>query len=554
MNKLISFFSDISTINLPKVIDYPYNYEPHTIAKIAAQELQQYLKTQTDFQHDFGIKNPNSLTAMGKMFGVLVVKTEKGKLGYLAAFSGKLANKVQHKHFVPPVFDMLNENGFYKKIENELNSINHKIENLTIKNASQQKEYNSILVAHQNLWTIENEKIKLRQQQRRQTYKSIKNNLTDNKLKEYQEQINQLKLNENFYLREYQSYLDDKLNKQFSNFIQNETVIENLKKLRAEKSASVQQQIFEQYSFINTKGAAKNLVTIFSKTNQNIPAGAGDCCAPKLFQYAFKHGLTPIALAEFWWGKPLESSVRKHSYFYPACIGKCKPILTHMLKGLPVNPNPLFEELSNAKPIDFIYEDEYLAVIHKPHNLLSVAGTEIKDSVEVRMQNRYPKATGPLIVHRLDMSTSGIMLIAKTKEIHKALQEQFANKTIKKRYVAILNGKLTRKSGSIDLPLKVDFHHRPKQMVCLSNGKKALTNWELLSQKDTFSRVHFYPITGRTHQLRMHAAHPLGLNTAILGDELYGKRSKRLYLHAEFIEFMHPVLNKTLNFTAPCEF
>ena len=259
-------------------------------------------------------------------------------------------------------------------------------------------------------------------------------------------------------------------------------------------------------------------------------------------------------MAEFWWGKPLKTSIRKHLYFYPACTGKCKPILTHMLEGVSIDKNPLEAQLKEEKEIEILYEDADLLVINKPHDLLSVAGKEIKDSVYSRIQKLYPNATGPLVVHRLDMSTSGILLVAKNEAIYKALQAQFINKTIQKRYVALLDGVLKEGEGKIDLPLRVDLNDRPKQLVCYEHGKKALTQWETIEAIGTKTKVYFYPITGRTHQLRVHAAHQLGLNTSKVGDDLYGKKSDRLYLHAEKITFKHPTSKKEVSFTAPAPF
>jgi len=538
MNKLISFSSDISTIQLPKIFDYPFYYTPHLIAKIAANELQQYLTHQTDFIHDFGFdKNSDGI---GKMFGVLVVKNQNNELGYLCAFSGKLADKTIHKHFVPPVFDVLNPKGFYRKTEDEINEINNKIEALTSdKNYNLITEnINKIAVTHQQLLNTEKQKIKTRRQ-----------------LRKLEDKVdNQQNLNEEFYLREYEVYLNDKVSIIQQEYIIYEKQIEDLKQLRKEKSAKVQAEIFEHYKFINTNHQQKNLKDIFSNHKQNIPAGAGDCCAPKLFQYAFLHDLTPIAMAEFWWGKPLKTSIRKHKYFYPACKGKCKPILEHMLSGIPVKENPLFEKLAEKKEIKIIYEDEYLLVINKPHELLSVSGSEIEDSVEHRIRQKYPDATGPLLVHRLDMSTSGILLIAKKKDVHKALQSQFINKTVKKRYVALLDGKVNKPNGKIELPLRVDFFDRPKQMVCFDRGKKAITKYEVIETYSNTTKVYFYPITGRTHQLRMHAAHHQGLNSPIVGDDLYGIIKDRLYLHAERIEFVHPITEKKVSFIADCPF
>ena len=296
------------------------------------------------------------------------------------------------------------------------------------------------------------------------------------------------------------------------------------------------------------------MLAIFKSSKQNIPAGAGDCCAPKLLQYAFLNNLTPICMAEFWWGKPLTTSIRKHQNFYAACTGKCKPILKHMLQGLSVDKNPVLLQLQSKTAIKIIFEDDYLAVIHKPNELLSVPGKEIEDSVYSRIKKMYPTATGPLIVHRLDMSTSGILLIAKNANTHKYLQAQFINKTIKKRYVALLDGVLDKNNGEINLPLRVDLNDRPKQLVCYEHGKLARTNWEIVEVKNNKTRIYLYPITGRTHQLRVHAAHNLGLNTPILGDDLYGVKADRLYLHAEKITFIHPKTAKQLSFISPTPF
>lgn len=259
-------------------------------------------------------------------------------------------------------------------------------------------------------------------------------------------------------------------------------------------------------------------------------------------------------MAEFWWGASPKSEVRKHGHYYPACRGKCEPILSHMLQGLDVEDNPMDAFESADKEIEIIFEDDYLLVINKPHDFLSVPGKTLKDSVYERIKKRYPKATGPLIVHRLDMATSGIMLIAKDKETHRGLQAQFIKRTVKKRYEALLNGTLTNKKGKIELPLRVDIEDRPRQLVCREHGKHALTVWELKEIQDGKTRVYFYPITGRTHQLRVHAAHVEGLNMAILGDDLYGTKADRLHLHAGFIQFEHPSNGRTLKFNVPAAF
>lgn len=540
MTKVLSFSSDVSSITLPDKFTYPYNYIPHKLAKIASEELQVYLKNQTDFIHDFGINTPENENALGKMFGVLVVQQPNGNLGYLAAFSGKLADNTQHKHFVPPVFDVLDKNGFYLKTEDKLNQLSVEIETLeeSANYIYSKNAYKNALALNATLLSEEQNKIKIRRKKR----------------KELKKQNNQQNINEEFYLREYEVYLNKKIHPLKVEFEHFQLKINDLKKERANLSATVQQKIFEQYQFLNSNQEVKNLLNIFDSSQQNIPAGAGDCCAPKLLQYAFKHDLKPICMAEFWWGKPLNTSIRKHQNYYPACTGKCKPILTHMLKGMLVDENPLAAQLNNRKELKIIYEDEDIVVLNKPHELLTVSGKEFKDSVYSRVKKLYPNATGPLIVHRLDMSTSGILLIAKNEEAYKHLQAQFINKTIKKRYVALLGGVLQTKKGEINLPIRVDLDDRPKQLVCYEHGKKAFTKWETVEVINNKTKVYFYPITGRSHQLRVHAAHNLGLNTAILGDDLYGEKSDRLYLHAEKITFIHPTSKKEISFTSPTPF
>ena len=219
-----------------------------------------------------------------------------------------------------------------------------------------------------------------------------------------------------------------------------------------------------------------------------------------------------------------------------------------MLEGIPMDENLLIKSLSREKVIEIIYEDDVLLVINKPAELLSVPGKEIKDAVYTRMKEKYPNATGPLIVHRLDMSTSGLLLLTKTKEANKVLQSQFIKRTVKKRYIALLDGDLREDKGKIKLPLRLDIDDRPKQLVCYEAGKNAETIWEVIERKNNKTRVYFYPITGRTHQLRIHAAHKNGLNSPIIGDDLYGKKQDRLYLHAEYIQFSHPVSNKKISF------
>jgi tRNA pseudouridine32 synthase/23S rRNA pseudouridine746 synthase len=271
-------------------------------------------------------------------------------------------------------------------------------------------------------------------------------------------------------------------------------------------------------------------------------------------QYAYLHGYQLVAMAEFWWGQSPKSEIRKHGHFYPACRGKCEPILGHMLQGLDVDPNPMLTNPAEGKTLDIVYEDDQLLVVFKPHEFLSVPGKNIEDSVWLRMKTKYPEATGPMIVHRLDMSTSGLLLLTKTKETNKLLQHQFFKRSVKKRYVALLEGKVEGEEGIIDLPLRGDLEDRPRQIVCHEHGKTSRTHWKVVGRENDRTRVHFWPVTGRTHQLRVHAAHPHGLNAAIVGDDLYGQPAERLCLHAEEIAFVHPGNREEVSFMVSAGF
>jgi len=330
--------------------------------------------------------------------------------------------------------------------------------------------------------------------------------------------------------------------------------IEALKKERREKSAALQQQLFENYVFLNKDKQEKSLYAIFSDTVfGKPPAAAGECATPKLLQYAFLHGYTPIAMAEFWWGAPPKSEIRKHKQFYPACTGKCKPILEHMLQGIELEQNPFLDNPGQDKKLEVVYEDESFVVVNKPSGLLSVPGISVQDSVYTRLQYMFGNIE-PLIIHRLDMATSGLLVVAKTKEVHKDIQRQFIKRTVNKRYTALLSTVIEQEGGEITLPLRGDLDNRPSQLVCFEFGKKAVTQWKVIERKESTTKVYFWPLTGRTHQLRMHAAHELGLNAPIVGDDLYGTAADRLYLHAAHLEFMHPVTKEVLSFDVEEDF
>ena len=554
MNKFRHFSSDISAVSKPEKFTFPFFYEPHPLSIKAADEVQAYLLNQTDFVHNFGIDF--SEDAIGKMFGVLVVENEKNEIGYLAAFSGKIANSNLHDFFVPPVFDMLDPDGFFLKEQFKLNDINEEVkllENSTdylnaVSNLKvfKEKSEQDIIDKKAEVKRLKNERKQLRKEKSQilsvEEYQLFEADLIKQSLRDKHEF--------NVFVLDIEARIKS-LNTEIAQF---ETRINELKELRKNKSNALQYQLFESYSFLNIIGDRKNLLDIFSENGEQPPAAAGECCAPKLLHYAFLHNLKPLAMAEFWWGASPKSEIKKHGNFYPACWGKCKPILGHMLKGMEVDENPFLVNSALDKDLEIVYDDEFMVVINKPADFLSVPGIHVKDSVYERIKMKYIDATGPLIVHRLDMPTSGLLVLAKSKEAHKILQAQFIKRTVVKKYIALLDGVLENNEGEINLPIRVDLDDRPRQLVCYKYGKAAKTKYEVIEVKDNKTKVFFYPITGRTHQLRMHASHHLGLNTPIVGDDLYGKPDRRLHLHAAYLELNHPVTNERMIFEAETDF
>jgi len=536
------FQQNISAISIPDKFTFPFYYEPDELSIIAAGALQKYLETQTDFEHNFGLNESHEGFVIGKMFGILVVQNQNNELGYLWAFSGKLAESNQHPLFVPTVFDMLEENSYFKKEEIILNQYNKKIEKL-----ENDKNYLAALKHLEQTKLQAKEEIQAQKEFIKQGKKS-RAEKRKTPSAEAIEQLNKESQEEGILLKKMTQHWNYKITEATEAVTVFTTPINQIKEERKEKSATLQQQLFAEYAFLNQYQELKSIGEIFKG---NPPAGAGECAAPKLLHYAFKHQLKPITMAEFWWGKSPKGEMRKHKQFYPACIGKCEPILKHMLQGIPMEENPFAINQAEGKELEIVFEDEYLLLVNKPAEFLSVPGKQITDSVQTRIKAIHPNA---MIVHRLDMSTSGLLLFGKTQEIYKKLQAQFINRKVQKRYVALLDGIIKADNGTIDLPLRGDLYNRPNQIVCYEYGKSSQTHWEVIEREDNKTLVYFYPITGRTHQLRVHAAHPLGLNTPIVGDDLYGTKANRLHLHAESISFQHPISNETLTIKIEIDF
>ena len=500
------FTTSITDIPLPERFTYPFCYTPHPLCILAAKEVQSYLTRQTAWKDEL---------RQGKMFGVLIVQTEHGETGYLAAFSGILAGKNLHPFFVPPVYNLLQPQGFFKIEEENISSINRNIRQLENDKAyaALSAELARTIQSAENILATAKAQLKETKTAREQRRKEKELNA-----QEEAELIRESQFQKAEYKRLERSW------KARITTLQTQTEdwerrISALKSERKTRSAALQQKLFEQFGMLNYRGEVKNLCEIFGQTvHKTPPAGAGECAAPKLLQQAYLHGWKPIAMAEFWWGDSPKTEIRHHGHYYPACKGKCEPILQHMLQGLQVEENPMLKRMQvPSQNLEIVYEDPWLSVINKPAGMLSVPGKEDAVSVYSLMREQYPEADGPLTVHRLDMATSGLMLIAKTKRVHQNLQAQFKNRLVRKRYVALLEGIVPKDKGTVDLPLCLNPLDRPRQMVHTEHGKPAITDYQVLERLDgKRTRIAFYPRTGRTHQLRIHAAHPLGLHCPII--------------------------------------
>ncbi|MGF1752151.1 pseudouridine synthase [Vibrio makurazakiensis] len=559
--------------SLPERFTFPFYYEPHPLCELAAEQLQKHLTEQTTWHHDFGIDDSNSAKASqpaepsllaskatkerGKMFGVLVVQNQQGELGFLSAFSGKIADQNLLPGFVPPVYDMLSEDSFYRGQLAEVTVVSDqykaKLANPDFAAVKAELAKNRLQAEHeieeQRQSIIEGRKSRKAQRAHAEVHFNAADldQLIIDLGKESVAEKNKLK-----YLKQQWEEALAEIQSRLSVF---EQEIEMLKEERANLSHLLQHKLFEHYAFLNSHGKTKDLNEIFKDTPNHIPpAGSGECAAPKLLQYAFLNDLKPIALAEFWWGLSPKSEVRKHKKFYASCQSKCEPILGHMLQGIEMDPNPLLDNPAEGKELDILYQDDHIVVVNKPAEFLSVPGRTIKDSAAYRIEQLFTDVEGPFVIHRLDMSTSGILIFALTKRANKSLQKQFMAREVKKRYVALVEGVLKENEGYITLPLRGDINDRPRQMVCHEHGKPAETKWEVIERNDSTTKIYLYPKTGRTHQLRVHCSHTDGLHMPIRGDDLYGLKADRLHLHAEKLEVEHPVTKEWMVFQAKTDF
>lgn len=524
----------------PERFTYPFSYSPHPLVKQAATEVMAYLEEQA---------GEVAAWREGKMFGVLVVEPTPGEVAFLAAYSGLLLGRNDLPYFVPAVYDFLHPSSYFKERDAEISALNREVAVLEMnedfraarlqlqeRTATAQRE----IADYQLLMQTEKQK---RDERRKMGELSAEAEAELVKQSQY--------FKGNFSrLKKHHRELIDAATTEVKRF---EELLNTLYQKRRTMSDALQTWIFEQFQMLNVRGECKNLVEIFAKTPQGVPpAGAGECALPKLLQYAFTHGWRPLCFGEFWWGASPRNEVRVEGQFYPSCLSKCKPILAHMLDGLTLDPNPI-EALQRSveDQLAIIYEDESLVAVNKPSGMLSVPGLSGIPSAFELLQAERPDL---MVVHRLDMSTSGVLVFAKTKEAHYELQRQFAEREAKKRYIADVVGSVAQESGLISLPLRLDPLNRPRQVVDHTDGKPAVTHFKKIEECATpngvITRLALSPQTGRTHQLRLHCAHAEGLATPIVGDELYGTKADRLHLHAELLIVRHPATGRSLRLTA----
>ena len=628
------------SIPSPRQFTYPFCYDVDPLAEAASLELQRYIADADLMSTEKGC---------GKMFGVLVVEyeDEEGALqrGFLAAYSGLLGGRNDWPYFVPPVFDAQQPDGHFKRTEREISAINREIAAIEhdpeyLQSVAQREETLKRLQAEVDAFKAEVDAAKARRDARRKSGEPLSDEEQAEMIRESQFMKAELPRR-----RKAMEQAESTLNTQHS------TLLKSLQRKRKQMSDELQRWLFSAYRMLNAKGEERDLIDIFREyTHAMPPAGAGDCCAPKLLQYAYQHHLRPVCMAEFWWGESPASEIRHHLHYYPACRSKCLPILTHMLKGLDVAPNPLAKKRHTAEP-RVLYADEYIMVVDKPAGMLSVPGkaesvrSEFSDSANISVEEYFANLQLPTnsqftteqftigeadnsklkiqnskflkAAHRLDMDTSGLLVLARTEQAYVELQRQFASRETVKRYEAVLSGvpkhivggygipavaianscshlyfygqglrqecrSLLRlepfaiqfakySSGCISLPLIADINDRPRQRVDMEHGKPALTLYNIVEVRAVDANtavayttkkvdkgrtlIHLYPKTGRTHQLRVHCAHPLGLACPILGDPLYGiERADRMYLHAAELTFRHPVTGEPMHFLSPSGF
>ncbi len=573
----------------PEQFNNPFAYDPHPLCLQAAAQLQQRL----------------GFCKEGKMFGVLIVE-HRGEIGYLQAYSGQIEGHYNWPDFVPPVFDYTAPYGWFRQEEARIVRMND-----LIQEKERADEYEALKRAVRTIEAEAAEAISRQTEEVRQAKQKRDQRRQQGPVGEA-EQASMIRESQflKAELHRLKRAYAARVGAERARLTDYENHIARLKHDRRQASDQLQRWLFGQFRMLNACGAQRDLLQIFADYDREAhpdhadrpaipPSGAGECCEPKLLQYAFAHDMRPLCMAMFWWGPSPKDEIRHQGYYYPACRSKCLPILRWMLRGLKVDPNPL--ESDTHRQLEIVYEDADLIVVNKPEGMLSVPGKSSRESVFSILRARSPHSEPPMMVHRLDMATSGLLVVAKNKRCYIDLQRQFKKHEVRKRYLCLTDPvpavapsdasspsesilqadrkndtggqdavsgqaesilQADRKNdtgglkmrGVISLPLAPDLEDRPRQRVDRVYGKEAVTVYEILEAEAGRLRIALEPRTGRTHQLRVHCAHPEGLHHPIRGDVLYGRKADRLYLQAVRLTFRHPCTGCLMTFTVVPEF
>jgi tRNA pseudouridine32 synthase / 23S rRNA pseudouridine746 synthase len=523
----------------------PYSGElrrlPRTpLAEVIAYGLMQHLA------------NNHRYSTEGKMYGILLVELPDGEQRVIKAFSGLLNGCSVVEGWVPPIPGRNQVALEETRTLGQLEAIKQEL--LTLKQLPERQQYQTL--SHEFELRLQQMSDRHRdcKQQRHEKRQLLCKTLTEEALTAALEQLDEESRHHGIERRQFKRRRDELLQPLKQVIAAADARIRELKQRRQELSRQLQSQMHAAYSLMNFFGQSLSLQQLIP---EGMPTGTGDCCAPKLLHYAATHNLKPLAMAEFWWGSSSTNQDKIQGEFYGACAERCQPLMGFLLSGLPQSEsNAEMNTIEQTLPI--LYEDEWLIAVNKPAGLLSVPGRyhDTQDSVLSRLRHLLPDGMLLNAVHRLDQETSGILLVARDLQTYRQLSQQFQHRQVHKIYEAVLSGCVTIEQGVIELPLWGNPQNRPYQEVNWQYGKPSVTHFQVIATEGNYTRVEFIPLTGRTHQLRVHAADTRGLGVAILGDRLYGcdALSSRLHLHGRELSFEHPQLRETIHLRAKTPF
>lgn len=539
--------SDFDGLEVRKYANVCYYYEgycldtgqllrlPRTpLVEAIAFRLMQFLATDEVYRRE------------GKMYGVLLVELPGGNQGVLKAFSGLLNGCSEVRGWVPAIPGRDRISLAEALTLSQLSSLNQAL--VQLQQVPEQQQYETLKNEFAERLQVMSLTHQQRQQKRQEQRQILEKILAGKELETALEALNEESRQDGIEKRKFKRQRDQILQPLQQVLETAEKRRRELKQQRRVLSRQLQAEMNQAYYLTNFAGQSLSLHQLSLNA---LPTGTGDCCAPKLLHYAATQGLKPLAMAEFWWGSSDQGKIS--GQFYEACSERCQPIMGFLLSGL----SPIEAPLAVSQ-LSIIYEDEWLIAVNKPAGLLSVPGRyqQTQDSVLSRLRYQFKDGINIMAVHRLDEDTSGILLFSRDRQTHRQLSQQFQQRQVHKVYEALLSGQLTRTEGTLNLPLWGDPNNRPYQQVHWEHGKPSITHFQVIAQENPYTRVEFIPLTGRTHQIRVHAANARGLGMPIVGDRLYGDNplKDRLYLHARDLSFEHPQLNQTIHLHLPTPF